>query len=521
MAIYHSTVKVFSRSRGESSTAAAAYRAASNITDVRTGLVHNYARRKGVLDVFVHVPPGSPSWARDVSALWNAAEARETRINSCVARELEVSLPAELSPEQRAVLASSIAQTLVQAYGVAAMTALHAPSRGGDARNFHAHILMSTRVLTPAGFGAKVRLLDDRTTGPEAIMELRHAVARLINQHLQRAGFDDRVDERRLDAQARSAALRGDVEGVARLSRAPTKHVGKAGTAAVRRGGHSPRHSANAGVAAGNAARIGAARRRAQSVLLGSAPVGLGGRGRSKASAVARSAPARLGEMSLSLRATGADAKLLNDQATLLQNGLRLLKDALQAYLAGLTVPSMGSVDDLDAYAHARKWGPADAAAAVRSLRAHPEHAGVLLEAARSFDVVATARRVASERNAALSEAEFLSTEADQAVAENAHERPPMWRVKSRRQWADLRRGERRAAEAARLVVRTLDAEKNPPLAEAVARAERAEAVRRRRIPLPSDGITAKTPRAIDDHPKTRAVAPGVGTASARRARPR
>ncbi|MCE4352310.1 conjugal transfer protein traA, partial [Xanthomonas hortorum pv. cynarae] len=47
MAIYHSRVKVFSRSRGDSAVAAAAYRAGLLLIDHLTGQRHDYRRRGG------------------------------------------------------------------------------------------------------------------------------------------------------------------------------------------------------------------------------------------------------------------------------------------------------------------------------------------------------------------------------------------------------------------------------------------------------------------------------------------
>jgi hypothetical protein len=42
VAIYHLTVKCMSRSKGQSPTAAAAYRSAQKIRDERTGELHDY-----------------------------------------------------------------------------------------------------------------------------------------------------------------------------------------------------------------------------------------------------------------------------------------------------------------------------------------------------------------------------------------------------------------------------------------------------------------------------------------------
>ena len=99
MAIFHLSVKTVSRSAGRSATAAAAYRAGVKITDERTGEIHDYTRKGGVESAAVILPDNAPEWARDRAQLWNAAEQAEKRKNSTVAREFEIALPAELSPQ--------------------------------------------------------------------------------------------------------------------------------------------------------------------------------------------------------------------------------------------------------------------------------------------------------------------------------------------------------------------------------------------------------------------------------------
>ena len=89
MAIYHLSAKTFSRANGRSVTAAAAYRAATKIQDERTGLIHDYSRKQGVQSTHIVLPVAAPSWAKDRSQLWNAAEQAETRKNATVAREFE------------------------------------------------------------------------------------------------------------------------------------------------------------------------------------------------------------------------------------------------------------------------------------------------------------------------------------------------------------------------------------------------------------------------------------------------
>lgn len=221
MAIYHLSVKTISRSAGRSATAAAAYRAAVEIADERTGEVHDYRRKGGVESAELVLPAGSPEWAADRAALWNAAEQAEKRKNSTVAREFEIALPAELSPDELQRLARDFARELVERHGCAADVTLHAPGKGGDHHNHHAHILLTTRRLTPEGFSEKTRELDDRKT--KEIDGWRERFASLQNERLRENGIEARVDHR-------SHAERG-------IETAPTLHLGPGATGYERRTG--------------------------------------------------------------------------------------------------------------------------------------------------------------------------------------------------------------------------------------------------------------------------------------------
>lgn len=223
MAIYHLSVKTISRSAGRSATAAAAYRAGVEIADERTGEIHDYTRKGGVESAELVLPDGAPEWAVDRAKLWNAAEQAETRKNSTVAREFEIALPAELSAEDRQRLAHDFAREIVARHGVAADVAIHAPGKEGDDRNHHAHILLSTRRLTPEGFTEKTRELDDKKTGPALVTEWRERFADLQNERLYEAGLTVRVDHRSLEDQG--------------IDREPTRHLGPAAVGFERRTG--------------------------------------------------------------------------------------------------------------------------------------------------------------------------------------------------------------------------------------------------------------------------------------------
>ena len=243
MASYHLSVKTVKRSAGRSATAAAAYRAAERIACEREGRVHDYGRKQGVEAVVLVVPEHAPEWACDRERLWNAAEAAERRKDSVVAREWEVALPAELGPEGRLELARAFAGCLVERYGVAADVAIHAPHREGDQRNWHAHVLTTTRAMGEDGLGAKTGALDTRATGGAEITAMREVWAGMQNEALERAerergleaGELDRVDHRSLAAQREAALVRGDRERAEGLERAPEVKLGPAASAMERR----------------------------------------------------------------------------------------------------------------------------------------------------------------------------------------------------------------------------------------------------------------------------------------------
>jgi hypothetical protein len=223
MALFHLSVKAISRSAGRSATAAAAYRAGEKILDERTDELHDYTRKGGVESADLVIPEGAPEWASDRAKLWNAAELAEKRKDACVAREYEVALPAELNPAQQRALALDFAHDMANREGCAVDVAIHAPGRGGDNRNHHAHILRTTRKVEMDGLGAK---LDTEKAGRKRADDLEAVRARwaeLTNMHLERAGVAERVDHRSLKEQG--------------IEREPTQHLGPAATGYERRTG--------------------------------------------------------------------------------------------------------------------------------------------------------------------------------------------------------------------------------------------------------------------------------------------
>lgn len=240
MASYFLNLKTFGRSNGSSAPGAAAYRAGERIRDERTGRTYDHTERQDVLHKEILVPSEFEghdlSWAKDRANLWNAAEAAESRSNARVAREYLVALPVELDMEGRVGLARSFAQELADRYRFAVDVAVHAPRDfpGSDPRNFHAHLLATTREVGRNGLEAKTRVeLNDSSRralglGPsiEELLHVRERWAAVTNEALREAKIEARIDHRTLRAQG--------------IDREPRMWIPKVAYEVERRGFYSP-----------------------------------------------------------------------------------------------------------------------------------------------------------------------------------------------------------------------------------------------------------------------------------------
>jgi hypothetical protein len=130
----------------------------------------------------------------DRAQLWNAVEKAEKRKDAQLARDLLLSLPHELTLEQRRELVREFVTSEFVAEGMIADLAIHAPDRGADERNYHAHVLLTMRELAGNGFGLKVREWN-ATAQLEA---WREHWAEAVNHHLGQHGHAARVDHRSL-----------------------------------------------------------------------------------------------------------------------------------------------------------------------------------------------------------------------------------------------------------------------------------------------------------------------------------
>lgn len=244
MASYHLEAKIIGRSEGRSAVACAAYRS-GGLIEGADGRAHDYRRKRGVVASGIVAPDDAPAWALDRAALWNAVEARETRKNSRLSREIVVALPNELTPEQAFDLVTSWARDSFAATGVVADVAMHDPHpRPGQERNRHAHIMTTLRRFDPErpdGWSKDAA----RDLNDVAFLEgLRASWEIAQNLALAESGSSARVDHRSLAAQRQDALDAGDLDLAAALDRPAEPRLGLIAGALDARGVETDRGAA-------------------------------------------------------------------------------------------------------------------------------------------------------------------------------------------------------------------------------------------------------------------------------------
>ena len=223
MAIYHLSMKIISRSSGYSAVASAAYRSGSLMLDERTGLTHDYTRKSGVAEAVILTPATAPAWCTNRAELWNAVEKAERRKNSQLAREIELAIPHELPQDAARETVLAFVRENFVSQGMIADVAFHHM----DKTNPHAHIMLTTRAVGPAGFGGKVRDWNDRTHAET----WRASWADHANRALANAGYQEEIDHRSYERQG--------------LEKTPGIHLGKSACAMETRGIETERGEQN------------------------------------------------------------------------------------------------------------------------------------------------------------------------------------------------------------------------------------------------------------------------------------
>ena len=188
MAIYHHSTQVISRKSGQSACASAAYRSAEKLYNERDGITHDYGRKDGVVHSEILAPENAPDWATNREKLWNEVEKAEKRVDSQLAREVNIALPTELNREEQIKLVTDYAKENYVDRGMVADVCVHDKGDG----NPHAHIMLTLRDIDRDGFGKKNRGWNEHSLATE----YRKNWAEKVNHELEKRGHEQRIDHR-------------------------------------------------------------------------------------------------------------------------------------------------------------------------------------------------------------------------------------------------------------------------------------------------------------------------------------
>lgn len=197
MALYRLEMQNVSRSDSVSSVAKAAYRHRSVMVDHRTGEIHGEksANRDDLVYAEILAPKDTPDFlTKSSNDLWNFVEKTEKRKDARTAKEFKITLPTELSNEQNIALMKDFLLNHFVDKGIICDFVLH---NDKDNKNPHAHVMITTREITPNGFGKKVRSWDEEKT----LHDWRKQWSKTQNKHLKNAGLKSRVSHRTLEEQ--------------------------------------------------------------------------------------------------------------------------------------------------------------------------------------------------------------------------------------------------------------------------------------------------------------------------------
>ncbi|EBU9960630.1 molybdopterin-guanine dinucleotide biosynthesis protein MobA [Salmonella enterica subsp. enterica serovar Tafo] len=203
MAIFHLDFKIVKRSEGMTSVAKAAYHARTRITDDRIGEVFDFSHRTDLHGHIILAPVSAPSHiVESSSALWNEVERVERQNNGQTARYFDVAIPVELNNDDKKKLVAEYCQKNFVDKGMIADIAFH----DLDGKNPHAHVMLTLKTITAAGFGKKDRSWNDK----KIMIQWRESWATMANSYLEAIGSEERIDHRSLRTQCADALAQAE-----------------------------------------------------------------------------------------------------------------------------------------------------------------------------------------------------------------------------------------------------------------------------------------------------------------------
>lgn len=159
----------------KSTIAAACYRSGDTLKCKVSNKTYDYSKKKNIDSSLILLPKGADEKFLDRKTLWDKAEDAETYKttrkdrgyeigdyipNAVVAKELQISLPRDLSNNDKKFLAISFCEQNLVSKGLACDIAFH----NLNLSNPHCHIMYTVRAINGGDFGKKERWINEVST---------------------------------------------------------------------------------------------------------------------------------------------------------------------------------------------------------------------------------------------------------------------------------------------------------------------------------------------------------------------
>lgn len=169
--------------------ARAAYRSGERLHDAQIDKTFDFRRKERVDYAAIYTHEYRPAWAIEREPVWNGVEAIERRKDARLAKDITAALPRDLSLKQHIALVEEFVTQEFVSRGLIADVAIHNKRSSDGGENPHVHIMLTTRPITPEGFGKKDRDLDKQ----EILEAWRKSYEAICNRHLEEAGSTQRI----------------------------------------------------------------------------------------------------------------------------------------------------------------------------------------------------------------------------------------------------------------------------------------------------------------------------------------
>ena len=198
MAIFHFSIKIGSRGKGQSAIAAAAYRSGTKLMNHELLQVSDYTRKGGIIHSEIALCAYAPTEYADRETLWNAVHRIEKQKNAQLWREFEAALPIELGHDEHVQVVRNFVKRLTE-QGMCVDWSIHDTGKG----NPHVHMMCTMRSILPDGtWAAKSKKIYELDAEGNKIFQkidkLGHKQYKTHKESFNNWDFKDRIKEWRV-----------------------------------------------------------------------------------------------------------------------------------------------------------------------------------------------------------------------------------------------------------------------------------------------------------------------------------